>query len=142
MTKQTTNKIEQIDNLPALPIDPVIVGELENPEGVLQLDDFAVKCKPKERNFQVSYDGENWETVDALPDFVLVSSAVYWSHYDGQKYHTKPLDDPPDENDSRKWDKSGKLSLFHPKYGQGAFLLAPSGLLAFKGFLQMENPGN
>ena len=135
MTKQANDKTEQVDNLPALPIDPVIEKELEDSEGVLELDDFTIKMKPREKVFQVSYDA-SWTDVNEIPPVILFSSEVYWAQFDGKEYRKRPLDDPPPESDIENWAKYGKLSVFHTKYGRGGFLLSPTGVLAFKAYFQ------
>jgi len=135
MEKQASKQKSQSENLPALPLDPVIAKELGNTEGVLELDDFTIKMKPREKGFQVSYD-TNWQDVAEIPPLILTSSEVYWAQFDGTEYKKRALDDPPPENEKDQWAKYGKLGVFHTKYGRGGFLLAPSGLTSFKAYFQ------
>lgn len=141
MNKKTNNKAEQIDNLPALLLDPIIEEELENPEGVFQLDDFTIKMKPREKGFLVMYD-QGWQEVDTVPPLILVSCEVYWAQFDGTEYIKRDLTDPPPKKETDKWDKYGKLGVYHNEYGRGAFLLTPSGVLAFKGYFQKWKKDN
>lgn len=135
MNKQVNKETSQNDNLPALPIDPATAKELENPENVLEFDDFTLKMRPREKGFQVSYDA-NWQDVVEIPPLILTSSEVYWAQFDGTEYRKRPLDDPPPKGEKDQWAKYGKLGVFDTKYGRGGFLLAPSGVLAFKAYFQ------
>lgn len=134
MTKQTNEQTVENENLPALPINNATQQELDDPEGVLILDDFTIKMdKDKKRGFLVKYDAD-WESVDTLPPLALASLEIYWAMFDGTEYKRRDLDDPPPKKEADKWKKHGKLTVYHPKYGQGGFLLAPSGVLSFKSF--------
>jgi hypothetical protein len=136
MAKQTNEQTIQTDNLPALPVDEATAKELEDTEGVLELDDFTIKMdKDRKWGFKIIY-ADKWEEVDALPLFVLTSSEIYYAHFTGETYIRRDLNDPPPEEEADKWGKHGKLTIYHPKYGQGGFLLAPSGVIAFKSYVQ------
>jgi hypothetical protein len=81
----------------------------------------------------VKYDAD-FEPLDSLPPLYLASLEIYWAMFDGTEYKKRDLNDPPPKKQADKWKKRGKLTVNHPKYGQGGFLLAPSGVLAFKSF--------
>lgn len=114
-------------------IDPNTEEELDNLNGVIEIDDFTLKCKPREQGFLVNYD-QGWEDLANLPLLELHGVEIYWAYYDGTTYHRRSLDDPPPKKELSKWDKLGKLLVFHPKYGKGGFLLTASGVRAFKGY--------
>ena len=114
-------------------IDPDTEEELGDLEGVIEIDDFTIKMKPREKGFLVSYD-QDWELLETIPLLELHGCEIYWAHYDGTMYHRRPLSDPPSKRERDKWQKLGKLSVYHPKYGKGGFLLTASGVRAFKGY--------
>jgi hypothetical protein len=131
-TKNTTVKDLAISQGSAL-IDASTEEELENLNGVIEIDDFTLKCKPREQGFLVNYDS-GWEDLPTLPLLELHGIEIYHAHYDGTTYHRRSLSDPPPRKESSKWDKLGKLAVCHPKYGKGGFLLTASGVRAFKGY--------
>jgi hypothetical protein len=130
------SKPKNNETLPAVTINEATEKELADEEGVLELDDFSIKMnKDAKRGFSVKY-ADDWEAVEELPPMHLAAVEVYWAQYTGSEYLKRELNDPPPEKEADAWKKHGKLTVHHSQYGQGGFLLAPSGVLAFKAFVQ------